>query len=107
MLANFFSNDVKEIDGKQVQTVDFEATTNPTAMEGLDQIVMVHAPAGEHWVAVSALRQFAGLPAKYAGLNPTLRPEPPAASRPAFTLPDSPDAACHACEECKPRRPSA
>ena len=50
------------IDGKQVQTAQFEATANPTAMEGLDQVVTVHAPAGEHWIAVSALRLYEGLP---------------------------------------------
>ena len=41
---------------------------------------MVHAPAGEHWIAVSALRQFDGLPAKYGGLKPTQQPEPPQAA---------------------------
>jgi hypothetical protein len=71
------------IDGKQVQTVEFEATANPTAMEGLDKTVTVHAPAGEHWVAVSALRLYEGLPEKYGGLKPTSRPEAPASS-PAF-----------------------
>jgi len=65
------------IDGKQVQTAQFEATANPTAMEGLDQVVTVHAPAGEHWIAVSALRLYEGLPEKYGGLHPTTRPEPP------------------------------
>ena len=59
-------------------TAEFEATANPTAMEGLDQIVTVHAPAGEHWIAVSALRLYEGLPEKYGGLHPTKRPEPPA-----------------------------
>jgi len=66
------------IDGKQVQTAEFEATANPTAMEGLDQVVTVHAPAGEHWIAVSALRLYEGLPEKYGGLHPTKRQEPPA-----------------------------
>jgi hypothetical protein len=69
------------IDGKQVQTAEFEATANPTAMEGLDQVVTVHAPAGEHWVAVSALRLYEGLPEKYGGLHPTARPEPPPPSQ--------------------------
>ena len=72
------------IDGKQAKTVDFEATSNPTGLEGLDKTVMVHAPAGEHWIAVSALRLYDGLPSKYGGLNPTSLPEPPAASPPAF-----------------------
>ena len=72
------------IDGKQVQTVQFEATDNPTALEGMDKTAMVHAPAGEHWVAVSALRQYEGLPAKYGGLKPTAQPEPAAGSQPRF-----------------------
>ncbi len=59
------------IDGKQTARVDFEATTNSTGMEGLDKIVMAHVPAGEHWVAVSPLRLYEGLPAKYGGLKPT------------------------------------
>jgi hypothetical protein len=67
------------IDGKQIAFVTFEATTNGTGMEGLEQTVMAHAPAGEHWVAASALRQYDGLPAKYGGLNPTTQPDPPAA----------------------------
>ena len=65
------------IDGKQVATVNFEASDNPTSMEGVDQLVRLKAPAGEHWVAVSPLRLFDGLPAKYGGLNPTTKPEPP------------------------------
>ena len=63
------------IDGKQTARVDFEATTNSTGMEGLDKTVMAHVPAGEHWVAVSALRLYEGLPAKYGGLKPTGQPE--------------------------------
>jgi mono/diheme cytochrome c family protein len=70
------------IDGKQVQSVPFQATDNPTALEGMDQTVKVHAPGGEHWVAVSALRQFEGLPAKYGGLNPTAQPEAIASAQP-------------------------
>jgi hypothetical protein len=60
-------------------------------MEGLDQTVMVHAPAGEHWIAVSPLKLFEGLPAKYGGKNPTRQPDPPApAGRGGLQLP--PDA---------------
>ena len=65
------------VDGKQLTTVEFEATTNSTGMEGLDKTVIARAPAGEHWVAVSVLKQYEGLPAKYGGLNPTKKPEPP------------------------------
>ena len=70
------------IDGKPVQKIEFEATTNPTGMEGGDRTAMVHAPAGEHWVAASPVRLFDGLPAKYGGLNPTSRPAPPPGSQP-------------------------
>jgi hypothetical protein len=66
------------IDGKQVASVTFEATTNSTGLEGLEQTVTAHAPAGEHWVAASALRLYEGLPAKYGGLNPTTQPDIPA-----------------------------
>ena len=66
------------IDGKQTAAVTFEATTNGTGMEGLEQAVVAHAPAGEHWVAASALRQYEGLPTKYGGLNPTKQPDIPA-----------------------------
>ncbi|MEP6715261.1 MAG: DUF1592 domain-containing protein [Terriglobia bacterium] len=69
------------IDGRQVAQVQFEATTNGTGMEGLDQTVMVHAPAGEHWIAASALKLYEGLPPKYGGLNPTKKPEPAATGR--------------------------
>jgi hypothetical protein len=67
------------IDGKVIGKVDFESTTNGTGLEGLDRTVRLHAPAGEHWVAVSALRLFEGLPAKFGAANPTKQPEPPPA----------------------------
>jgi mono/diheme cytochrome c family protein len=73
------------IDGKQLTSVNFQATTISTGMEGRDQTVRAHVSAGEHWVAVSALRQYEGLPAKYNALNPTNQPEPP--PRPAPTAP--------------------
>ena len=65
------------IDGKQLTSVNFAATTNSTGFEGLDQTVTAHVPAGEHWVAVSALRQYEGLPKRYGGFNPTAQPDPP------------------------------
>jgi hypothetical protein len=79
------------IDGRQLTSVEFEATANSTGMEGLDKTVVAHAPAGEHWVAVSVLRQYEGLPAKYGGLKPTKQPDlPPGQSGGGFQLP--PDA---------------
>ena len=65
------------VDGKQLTTLEFEATTNSTGMEGLDKTVIARAPVGEHWVAVSVLKQYEGLPAKYGGLNPTKKPDLP------------------------------
>jgi hypothetical protein len=78
------------IDGKQLASVDFEASDNPTAMEGLDQEVRAKVPAGEHWVAVSALKLYEGLPEKYGGLNPTAKPPLPVKEPPFFKPP--PDA---------------
>ena len=75
------------IDGKQVASVNFEASDNPTAMEGVDQLVKLRAPAGDHWVAVSPLHLFEGLPAKYGGLHPTAKPEPLPRARPVFSPP--------------------
>jgi hypothetical protein len=75
------------IDEKQIGTVTFEASDNPTSMEGVDQLVRLRAPAGEHWVAVSPLRVFEGLPAKYGGLKPTAKPEPPPRPLPEFKPP--------------------
>ena len=75
------------IDGKQLTSVEFEATTNGTGMEGLDKTVVAHAPQGDHWVAVSVLRQYEGLPAKYGGLNPTAKPPLPQAPVPVFKIP--------------------
>ena len=76
------------IDGKQLTSVDFEATTISTGMEGLDKTVTAHAPAGDHWIAVSVLRQYEGLPAKYGGANPTKKPDLPPVRQPVFKLPD-------------------
>ena len=77
------------IDGKQAATLTFEASTVGTGMEGFDQEVRVRVPAGEHWIAVSPLRIYEGLPAKYGGLNPTAKVET-AADRGAFGPPPLP-----------------
>jgi mono/diheme cytochrome c family protein len=77
------------MDGKQLTSVEFEATTNSTGMEGLDQTAIAHVPAGTHWVAASVLREYEGLPAKYGGLNPTKQPDLPTLQfgRGGFQLP--------------------
>ncbi len=48
----------------------------------------IRVPAGEHWVAVTFLRQFEGVPASYGAPNPTFRPQPPLAPG---AKPDTPD----------------
>ena len=58
------------MDGKQVATTEFEASQSATSMEGEDKTVRIRVPAGDHWVAVSALRLYEGLPAKYRALRP-------------------------------------
>ena len=94
------------IDGKQLTTVEFQASDNPTAMEGLDKEVRAKVPAGEHWVAVSALRQFEGLPKKYGGLNPTAQPDLPA-KEPAFFRKPPPDITPEQLKEFEAARQAA
>ncbi|MCU1325594.1 MAG: Gluconolactonase, partial [Bryobacterales bacterium] len=83
------------IDGKQVGTIEkFDSSTtgvNFGSLEGADKTIDIHVPAGEHWVAVSALNQYDGLPVKYSGNKPNTQPEPPAQEVGAFLKP-RPDA---------------
>ena len=69
------------IDGKQAATIeDFARSAtgeNFGSLEGADKTVRFRVPAGEHWVAVSALRLYEGLPAKYNGIKPNNDPAPP------------------------------
>ena len=94
------------IDGKQLTSVEFQASDNPTAMEGLDKEVRAKVPAGEHWVAVSALRQFEGLPKKYGGLNPTAQPDLPA-TEPVFFRKPPPDITPEQLKEFEAARQAA
>lgn len=69
------------IDGKQAALIE-DFTRSATgedfgSLEGADKVVRARVPAGDHWVAVSALRLYEGLPAKYNGLKPTSKPAPP------------------------------
>ncbi|HYP07950.1 MAG TPA: DUF1592 domain-containing protein [Bryobacteraceae bacterium] len=77
------------IDGKQAASLWFEAATVGTGMEGFDQEVKIRVTAGDHAIAVSPLRIFEGLPAKYGGLKPTAKAETEADTRP-FTPPPPP-----------------
>ncbi|MGI8992393.1 MAG: DUF1592 domain-containing protein [Bryobacteraceae bacterium] len=79
------------IDGKQAKTIGFEASNSATSMEGEDKETRIRVPAGDHWIAVSALRLFEGLPVKYGGMNPTAKPPLPLPD-PAKFIPTPPDA---------------
>jgi mono/diheme cytochrome c family protein len=69
------------VDGKQAATIE-DFASSPTgenfgSLEGADKTVRFRVSAGEHWVAVSALRLYEGLPAKYNGIKPNTGPAPP------------------------------
>ncbi len=63
------------IDGKMAGAVDVEV---PPSGELSGQVGRIRAgtSAGEHWLAVSFLRVYEGLPAEYQGPNPSKRPPP-------------------------------
>ena len=91
------------IDGKQAGTVTYEATAAATSLEGEDRTIKLRVEGGEHWVAVSALRLYEGLPATYGGLKPTTRPAPPAQDPGAF-LTAKPNATPEELKELEERR---
>ncbi len=71
------------VDGERVQTVSFDpeklASFEIDRQELGGKVVELRAPvkAGEHWIAVSLLRLYEGLPPRYKGPNPSQRPQPP------------------------------
>ncbi len=69
------------IDGKQAAAIeDFGSDGHGgqrEVLEGADRTINVHVGAGEHWVAVSVLNMYDGLPARYKGNKPNMSPEPP------------------------------
>ncbi len=68
------------VDGKQLPTVGELSNQTMEAgnilVEGQTAEARVRIPSGDHWIAVSFLRQFEGLPAVYGGLNPSKTPMP-------------------------------
>ncbi len=80
------------MDGKAVKTLKFQASSTDTGMEGMDQEVTLHVNEGEHEIAISALRLFEGLPAKYGGPNPTTKPPLPPKTFESLVKPLPPDA---------------
>ncbi len=67
------------LDGKQVQTLTIDGKSDGFGIDlfGAQSEFRLHVPAGEHWVAISVLRIYEGLPPSYGGLNPSKRPIPP------------------------------
>jgi len=64
------------IDGKMVGSKQVDPLSGDGGVadiSGQTREVRVRVPAGEHWVAVTLLRQFDGMPAEYGGLNPSKR----------------------------------
>ncbi|MFN3652371.1 MAG: DUF1592 domain-containing protein [Armatimonadota bacterium] len=64
----------------------------------------VRARTGERWVAITVLRNFEGLPARYGGPNPSKRPEPPPPMPPARFFEPPPNATPEQIEEFRQRR---
>lgn len=71
------------IDGRQVKTASFDPdgiasfSDDRQDFGGMTQDFRARIPAGDHWVAVSILRMYEGLPASYGGLKPSQRAVPP------------------------------
>lgn len=71
------------IDGQQVKVVNFDAdrvasfAADRQEFGGMAQDFRARITAGNHWLAVSILKLYEGLPADYNGPNPSKRPKPP------------------------------
>jgi hypothetical protein len=71
------------IDGQQVQALSFDPegiasfSDDRQDFGGMTQEFRTRITAGEHWVAVSLLHLYDGLPASYQGPNPSRKPAPP------------------------------
>jgi len=64
------------VDGKMIGSQRVDALSDDGAISdisGQTRDIRAKVTAGEHWVAVTLLRQFDGLPAEYGGLNPSKR----------------------------------
>lgn len=63
------------LDGKQISTVAIDAPSDGHSIDlfGMQKEVRLHVPAGDHWVAISILKIFEGLPPSYGGPNPSTR----------------------------------
>jgi hypothetical protein len=70
------------VDGQQLRVVKFDPGTVARFEEDRQELYMmnqefrVKMTAGDHWIAVSLPHLYEGLPASYAGPNPSTRPKP-------------------------------
>jgi cytochrome c553 len=71
------------VDGRQASVINFDPvgvasfTLDRQEFWGMAQDFRTRITAGDHWIAVSILRLYEGLPADYKGPNPSKRPVPP------------------------------
>lgn len=72
------------VDGKMVQQISYDPQGavsfpgEPQELAGLTATFPnIRIPAGEHWIAVTMLDMYEGLPPSYGASNPSKRPEPP------------------------------
>jgi mono/diheme cytochrome c family protein len=71
------------VDGQQVKTFSFDPegiasfSDDRQDFGGMSYDLRHRFTAGEHWVSVSVLNLYEGLPPKYEGPNPSKRPTPP------------------------------
>jgi mono/diheme cytochrome c family protein len=71
------------IDGQQARVVNFDPDLRASFAQdrqefgGMAQDFRTRITAGDHWLAVTILRLYEGLPADYQGPNPSKRPKPP------------------------------
>ena len=81
------------IDGKQVQTLDFDPTGsaafNPDRQDfsGRTLECRIRVTAGDHWVAATTERLYEGLPPDYGGPNPSKKKIAPPEFKPPPGLP--------------------
>jgi hypothetical protein len=82
------------IDGEQVQVLAFDPegiasfSNDRQDFGGMTRELRAKVTGGDHWVAVSLLRMYEGLPPSVGGPNPSKRPEPPPPQfRPPRNLP--------------------
>lgn len=71
------------VDGQQVQQASFDPegiasfSQDRQDFSGMRQEFRAKISAGDHWIAISIMRLYEGLPPDYGGPNPSNRPLPP------------------------------